>query len=654
MYSAMTGYEQSSTPSARFAVNAPMSQLDVEDASEFWTAAREMRESRSASSRDVWESEVTAIAAQLVAAKARLNAFCPIYALPDEVLAHIFGFLSALYPVRAISRQWGWLCVTHVSRRFRVASIDHAVLWSKLSIDGETPWRIFLPRSQHALLDIHGDAEMTTNYRSAVYAVQTLQNIERVRALDIRRLDSGGWGADTWQPILNSVASELRVLRVTVNEVFSDDWTDGSEEIRGHQWSAIDLRSLNRNAPKLSELNLTGLPILWRMDAQMMLSSLSITHRADIELAQYHFSDLMRSLQNMPMLQELCLRRVIPPSTDDSVNMRVNLPHLQLLFSAEPDGRCHTLWSSLEIPPDCTIQIEAGLLDIEGATRWKALLLDQLVKPRCPVYRRVRFGNPRGDRSEDEGIYLSVHPELGSEHTDSSSTKAHPMLSFVLSFVGIPESFCELFGISYVESPQIPVDYEERFLLMRCLIRLLKQFTALEEIEFCALSDDYFWDEGDHKLERMFCACFVDELSPPFKSTAADLDAAQFLPNIHTLSLRNAHLRCTSFYWPEDRLHDVLGEALSRRKVAGMPIHTVRLYQTKVNPTWLLQWQLCVSELYCDPTCSAALDCEEYDESEVISDGVWSQGLEEEGEVSEVEEDDDEVESEGGEAEDSD
>ncbi|VDB85889.1 unnamed protein product [Peniophora sp. CBMAI 1063] len=74
--------------------------------------------------------------------------------LPAEILQLIFEELSLQSPINLTMRELGWLVVSHVSRRWREAAIDHAGLWSTLDLGQYQLWPIFLERSRDTPLSI--------------------------------------------------------------------------------------------------------------------------------------------------------------------------------------------------------------------------------------------------------------------------------------------------------------------------------------------------------------------------------------------------------------------------------------------------------------------------------------------------------------------
>lgn len=588
-------------------------------ASESWLAARQAREAQLTVSRDAWKNEVDVLnLPALSTAMSRLNAFCLISALPDDVLARIFEHLVYIYPINASEQQWGWACVTQVSRRFRIAAIDHALLWSKLSIDGHTPWNIFLSRARGALLHVHG--EPATKEQSAYYATRTLQNIERVCAINVVEIMAG----TGWHQVLHTAAPELHTLNLAM-EVFGEDDSGGT----------MDPRTLTRDFPNLRKIRLCGIQMFWKLDAPIMLRSLAVIF-ATIDPAQFSVSNVLQCLQNMPFLQDLVLDSVLPPSSGCGINMRVSMPHLRFLSLTEPDKRCMDLWANLNAPHSCSIHIKAQQLDIDGAATWRAIFLDQLAKREHPAYRRVRFEDPRHDGWLTRGgIRFSLLSTATDEDTKpaaarspqtSSYIDADIPSSFAFSFVGPAEPFCNHFGLPYVGSNQPVVRDEEwkfagALLVMRCVNSLLSRLTTLETAEVCRSSERIY--AGYHKLEHLLHACFLEELSHP-----SDTNVPHVLPNARTWILRNAHLEHRITNDQGNKLHEVLSEVFRRRHFAHMPIRIVHLSETRVNISWLQAWKNYVDEVHCDATCRRVRYSVEDSDSESLSDdSIFRSGL---------------------------
>ncbi|VDB84554.1 unnamed protein product [Peniophora sp. CBMAI 1063] len=618
-------------------------------AANFWLAARTAREARFSSSRDTWRNEVEAMDAQLLAAKLRLNDFSPIYALPTEILARIFELLATLDPIRALRRRWGWACITHVSRRFRAVAIGHASLWSRLSVDGQTPWNLFLPRARGTLLSVHG--EIQTDQQSQLYAALTLQNIERMQAIEVSNVIPEAY---EWHGILRSVAPKLQTLSLGLDmDDDPSDWSDSDEAERAENVPQhMRPQFLTKNAPNLTSLSLAGIRMCWKLNAPIALRSLSLHGSVRRNPPHLVFSSVLGCLRNMPLLQHLALKNILPPSTRRDVDARVSMPHLRSLSSAEPDGRCLGLWASLDVPSTCSIRIGAAELDSVGATTWKELLLEQLAKRQKNPYRHVRFEDPATGAQwmdDHEVIQFTVSSVVLDESTiaglrysdEPHDTDDDATLTFAFLFSGPAQPFRDLSGVAS------PTDFHHGRLhlkgafSMECVTTLLTRVTTLESVEICGWYDSRRSSTVFQEFVQVYYCALLDK--HPSTGYA--------LPSVRSLSLRNVHLRQRFIddrgRGSNDRLCDTLCEMLRRRYFADIAIRTVKISGTVVDDSWIQPWENYVDEVHCDETCFEYGDpnnesSDETSETESLSRLLSEDDSEQWGEDEDEEDDDEE------------
>ncbi|KZV68101.1 hypothetical protein PENSPDRAFT_736160 [Peniophora sp. CONT] len=373
-------------------------------ASDFWSKTYKGRISCLPSSKDAWEDEVTAIAYQFSDAKSRLNAFSSIYSIPDEALAYIFELLVSIFPVKANDHKWGWVSVTHVSRHFRAVALDHASLWSTLNTDGDTPWNIFLPRSRQTRLVIKVNPRLHRGNGLDIYAAEIIQNLGRVQTLNIGRINFVTY---TWlKSCFLRSAPQLQTLRLEVyGQYFS---TISNASVAEPGWPALDHQFLTQGAPDLRDLSMTGMQFPWYIKAPIPLRSLVLDFWSEAQ-RQCTFVDIIRCLENMPLLQDLALWRALPVAISTDTRTRIKLPHLRLLFLADECSRCLALWSSLDIPPTCSIRIETEELEAEDEHHLPEILKDHLAKPHIPSYVRAHVGHPNEHQPYNNMIRVSLH-----------------------------------------------------------------------------------------------------------------------------------------------------------------------------------------------------------------------------------------------------
>ncbi|KAI0035356.1 hypothetical protein K488DRAFT_43582, partial [Vararia minispora EC-137] len=107
------------------------------------------RQSVIENARRVIDRELEAAAFAISDIRSMRNALSFIVTLPEEVLAHIFFFLTLSNPFFYPSQTTSWLAVTYVCRSWRTAALAHPRLWSEIYIGPRPEWaRLFLERAK--------------------------------------------------------------------------------------------------------------------------------------------------------------------------------------------------------------------------------------------------------------------------------------------------------------------------------------------------------------------------------------------------------------------------------------------------------------------------------------------------------------------------
>lgn len=354
-----------------FISSHPLAPASRQSAADYWSEALETRTSWipadvSPAIRPVaplcaiWEDEINALSRQLLVAKSRRNALSPILALPEELLAHIFVLLSKASPINAVMQTWGWARVTQVCRRFRSIALAHSTLWSTISPNLNCPWPTLLSRARDAPLHVtgwwqphYGDIEY------ARYLSGIAQNRHRIQTLDL-----DVYHKKTLTRIVSAFkgsAPEVRSLRL-----------DGLA-MHGLSTTLVErMHGFIASAPKIEEITLIGVPYPWPAFAYSLrtLKIYASTKEGLNEIVQYgkmtatwpsifSLSDTLGGLRQMPLLETLVMDHVgpyIPPSMSIQ-DVRVSLPRLRLLKLRNQDDRGLRLWSSLDIPHTCSVDV---------------------------------------------------------------------------------------------------------------------------------------------------------------------------------------------------------------------------------------------------------------------------------------------------------
>ncbi|VDB84542.1 unnamed protein product [Peniophora sp. CBMAI 1063] len=644
-----------------FGKESAIAKDDRASASEFWPEAYEGRAPCIPTIRTAWAEEVEALGHIFADAKARLNAFSPIYMVPDEILAYIFELLVPLHPIRLSDYDLGWVSVTHVTRRFRAVAIDHATLWTTLSLDRDTPWAVFLTRARDALFTIRGSVGWESNPGDGTVRRLALgaSIFRRARTLDIDRIGSHAY---SWlQTLFSENAPELRTLSLQVYEyylVIAEHAEDAEPE-----WPVLDTQFLAQRAPMLTSLAMVGMRMPWCIPSTISLRSLILDIFDDAQRSDYTFVDMLHCLDNMPMLEELVLWRAIPIADSASVNApgpaekRITLSRLGLLFVADALSRCLIFWSSLNIPPACSIRIDGEELDAYEECLLPSLIKDHFSKPRIPAYDYVQIGDTGGDEPLDDMIrvYLRVgippaYPSSGCRvlnrrNRESFSIDSGPALTFRLpseqldSIIGlIPREPVKALSLAeWLPSPGFD-DSVAWVVETACVY-----FNSIETLQICGLSP-LLRPFRTHQLARLFNTASFDQLSPRMTANPSEFqDTRRCMPSLRTLSLDNVRL----LRWFEDEeteLNVILNEVLEARITAGMPVHTLRISNTRISKAWLETWANLVQEVHLVHPTVAINDDDDDGGERIDSDTGGEDDVNAEDEVLQVDFTDDEVE----------
>ncbi|VDB84512.1 unnamed protein product [Peniophora sp. CBMAI 1063] len=584
------------------------------NAAVFWRATRKVRYPLYGISRDAWAREVAAMAEELAYAKAQLNTFAPIDTLPNEILTCVFELLVPLDPIKAMQRYWGWVSVTHVCRRFRAVAHSHATLWSELTVNGDTPWHLFLPRSQQAYLTIRGRAHPRLERLASHYVTLSLQNVARVRHLDITNTPFLSHAATLWLQIFSDGAPELHSLKLELTSAIDEV----AESLA--QRPTVDPFFLTQGAPKLRELSLDGIHMFWKLEIPIMLRSLHL-RRWNTDDERPSFPDVLNCLSNLPLLQELVLWRVLPIVSEHGTKRRVDLPHLRFLSVDDRSEPCLALWAATQLSSQCSIRIMLQTIDYEVQTALCSLIKRHLEGSDCPVYQRLQVGDPEGGQNTNLYIRLSLYAAIDVNDASDAPSKlvgggggaytvgSEPKLDFTFpfGFDGTSHTAPSHMILGSLTIDQIRTlcltqglpgafEYDQLAIFVK---GLLSRFSALETIEV----RDHGQTAGNphRSLGQAFCLGFLQNHT--LSSTTEMGEAEQptpFLPHLRTLVLERVSLHCLS--WNAQRRVEkpsfkVLTEALQLRAEAHAPLDTIRVSRTPM-PSGLREiWEGLVSHV---------------------------------------------------------
>ncbi|VDB93543.1 unnamed protein product [Peniophora sp. CBMAI 1063] len=274
--------------------------------------------------------------------------------LPPEVLALIFNWLAAIYPMSlqapGTSRRTslGWVTVSHVCRRWRSVILDQPSLWAHLTPDGQQPWKTFLDRAKEVALFVKGPLKVFANGETRVpFILDHRHHIEELVLSDIRspQLQALAHGLDSpWQ--------RLRVLSLSRSPGgFSPD-------------ISLPAGLLTDYAPDLEELILYGIRFPWgegsrRLKKLVYQQPTTRSYGGNPPPSYDHtFPEVLQTLRQMPSLRILKLVNALPDITRDSHPEAIALPLEELCITNSYDTSWH-LWSQLRLPSSVSLDVQS-------------------------------------------------------------------------------------------------------------------------------------------------------------------------------------------------------------------------------------------------------------------------------------------------------
>ncbi|KZV74781.1 hypothetical protein PENSPDRAFT_732136 [Peniophora sp. CONT] len=524
-----------------------------------------------------WDAEIEGLARQMLTAKQRRNAHALPCSVPAEVLKHIFEHLALMDPMRSTPRKWGWARVTHVCQRFRTVALEHGDLWSDLSVEDDSAlWDLLLSRSRNASLSIRGNLDHMVN-TPGCYSRQILEQIARVRVLDVTQIPLRVvtfQGVHPWAPILEAKAPELRELKLSMSESGAEDGlTLGSEFLQ--------------TASKLVILQLFGIQMPWNIRAPVNLRSLNLD---DPGITNYDLTDMLQSLQCLPMLESLHLRYAIPEDDVDESNTLASLPHLHILFLEDIDRRCLELWSALSITSACSVYMEIDRLEPDDDDKLLVLVRAHLALSGSPTYRHMCIGDESRDdhvvRFSAHSTYETVRHTSRKDNKHAYTTDQSPLLSVVFQASGRTEVLLPLLALFPSASVETVIVALHHYSLLSLSQRILHHFPATQYLEAIGTQDNH--DGQDFAQD--FCWLFANRLSPRFPDGVLKNAVASYMPCLRTLSLSNFMFTHRSVLTGR-RLHEDVTRAFERRQAAGLSNPALKIKNSGLKDSWVRAWE---------------------------------------------------------------
>ena len=291
----------------------------------------------------------------------------PIFRIPNEVLLHIFRFTDDYEGrLEEYSDPYGWTKILQVCHRWYTVGLNNPLLWDTVTnrypLDAT---REILSRSQRVPLHVRvgfpqglfwADGEDADDQNQALrhrYEVseELMKCMPRIKTLDVAIVDG------VWEPTA-AMGQPQMLEALTINErgffmyVEPEDFFDITT-----RWPFTVALPKLRDLTISLERPLCGvicIPTLRFLELELGIAS---------EVAAYKVQDLLESLRQMPLLEELNLRYALPylegAEYDEDLSRArpVHLPNLKALICDDRCAAVSVLLDHIVIPTTCSLSI---------------------------------------------------------------------------------------------------------------------------------------------------------------------------------------------------------------------------------------------------------------------------------------------------------
>ncbi|KAK7051580.1 hypothetical protein VNI00_004559 [Paramarasmius palmivorus] len=277
----------------------------------------------------------------------------PIFRLPLEIIAQIFGY--CVPSQHSEHKKLQWLSFTHVCRAWRSIALNDGSLWTCIRLNYHNLAKAMFERSKSSVLDVEISwlfHSTRPNERHLLGEVQ--RQLHRIRHL--RLYLAAGAREDNKPNIyflsqLSQPAPLLRLLHITGN-----DFT-------------LPANLLGGEAPLLTHLQLGSCFLSWSSPLLANLIHFELHGPGHINIPTPE--QLLDVLRAMPLLETLCLVRMLPkhiPRSED-----IQLSKLHTLSLAGDLSGCDGLLSNLVFPETTTFSLECDV-EVEDTSSFESLI----------------------------------------------------------------------------------------------------------------------------------------------------------------------------------------------------------------------------------------------------------------------------------------
>ncbi|KAI0315964.1 hypothetical protein OF83DRAFT_305672 [Amylostereum chailletii] len=560
------------------------------------------------------DDEIEAASLAISAMRARRNNLSPIAVLPSEMLANMFKFcaLTDLPTAGNCSVSLGWINVTQVSQSWRQTAFQYPRLWQDVIFNLGPKWtEAFLEHSKATPVRIESTVDLPKRHiRDRFVADQFDWDVIRSHLWHTMKLDLKGMKPSLSLVIENLTlpAPKLETLRLTV---YPENYWSSSQTR-----PLLPTNFLANNAPSLRQITLSGVLFTWSSLSFKTLSSLHITLSHDKDVPRVPdtvaFSTLLKTLQNMPGLEQLTLFDCIPrrPSSFVLEPETVMLPRLTSLVLVGPVEICAGLWRFLRISPLSRLRLQCSFQDSTQEAVYDVLTMIG-AHVRAPD-REIPILTLKLGVTHPADFHATARRHH-RPHLGGVSYPEDPDVYFRLSAKkrgsfppGFSQRICEAFPLEnlrslHFDAPELSHEWANG----GCWINQFGQSKALEFINVL--------DSAAYGL----CEALGNLPNPPQEEQGELPSNSVFLP-----ALREVELAMLDFQTEIDTapLYQALPSWLAKRRHLGVTLARLSIEECTVQVEWIDDLREVVDELSWDESRGNLEEEEDEDEEDEEED----------------------------------
>lgn len=233
------------------------------------------------------QAQIDDLKVQITALQSRHNAASLIGRLPPELLSHIFGMLSYIWP--------RWIRVTHVCRHWREVALDCTGLWSRITFSHSDFTQVKLARSKRHPLTVEYDSNIA--FASASHLAMALLSPDNLRHVHLSGDASTFSGhLRRWKLPCASLETLSLRMRASTFDFLPSGFLGGPSGVP----LLISLEHIFCHGP-------------WRkLPLGPSLTTLKLQEPCSLGSHRPSVKDFSMSLQHMPLLETLDLHGFLP------------------------------------------------------------------------------------------------------------------------------------------------------------------------------------------------------------------------------------------------------------------------------------------------------------------------------------------------------